>query len=133
VKRISTALAAGILLSMSTFAPALADDDKTMNMLKGTAMFPLRVVSVSAALVVGTPVAIARRTGVRIRDYTAAAADNIGGKDHFPPNFFASFFSVPAGTLVGVSEGCYYGPKNAIVHGVDKPFSLDSFSLADLD
>jgi hypothetical protein len=133
VKRISQALAAGILLSMSTFAPALADDDKTMGMVKGTAMFPVKVAAVSTALVVGTPIAIVRRTAVRIRDFTSQAADNIGGKDSFPPNFFASFFSVPAGTLVGVSEGCYYGAKNAIVNGVEKPFSLDAFSLADME
>ncbi len=129
MKRVLTFIAASLTLCLSA-APAQADND-TKSMAKSAVWFPVQVTGVAAALVIGTPIACARRTGVRIREYNERAADKIGGHEHGPPNLFASVFSIPAGTLVGISEGIYAGGKNAINHGVEKPFGVDSFSLGD--
>lgn len=131
MKKSKAGLAAALLIAASASLPARADD--TNEMLKNTAMFPVTAVAIGSAMVVGTPIAVTRQVSVRIREYTATFADNIGGKEHFPPNLFASVLSVPFGAIVGTAEGVYYGPKNAIQHGVEKPFSVASFSLADMD
>ena len=124
-------LAASLLISAFAALPAQADS--VNDMAKNTAMFPLKAVAIGSAAVVGTPIAVTRQVAVRIREFTGTFADNIGGKEDFPPNLFASIASVPFGTIVGVGEGLYYGPKNALVHGLDKPFSQASFSLAEID
>lgn len=132
MKRITQALFAASLLVGAACTPSMAaDDDKFMAMAKGTAWFPVRVASVAAGCVFGTPVAMTRRTAVRIRTINEQSADKIGGHEHFPPNLFAAFFSVPAGTLIGVAEGAYYGPKNAISQCMEHPFSKDTFTMGD--
>ena len=123
--------AAGLMASVISTLPAQADS--VGDMAKNSAMLPLKAVAVGSAAVVGTPIAVTRQVAVRIREFTGTFADNIGGKEDFPPNLFASFASVPFGTIVGVAEGLYYGPKNAVVHGVEKPFSQSSFSLGEID
>lgn len=120
-------------LAMSLNLPCWADGSDSGSMLKNSAMFPVRALAVGSAIVLGTPIALARQTTVRIRQYTSEFADKIGGHEDFPPNFFASFLSVPCGLIVGTGEGLYYGGKNAIENGADKPFSLESFSFGDYE
>ena len=124
-------LAVGLIVGILSALPVQASDSVT-DMAKNTAMFPVQILAVSSAAAVGTPIAVVRQVGVRIRDFTGTFADKIGGKDSFPPNLFASVLSIPFGTLVGSAEGLYYGPKNAVQHGVEKPFCQDSFSLGDM-
>lgn len=131
MKNSKALVAAGLLLCGISALPARADS--VNDMAKNTAMFPVTVLAVSSAMAVGTPVAITRQVAVRIREYTGDWADKIGGKDNFPPNLFASVFSIPAGTIVGTAEGIYYGPKNAVQKGIEKPFSQASFSLSEMD
>lgn len=131
MKNLRALFAAGLTISVLSALPARADS--VNDMAKNSAMFPVKILAVSSAAVVGTPVAVTRQVAVRIREFTGTFADNIGGKEDFPPNLFASFLSVPFGTIVGAAEGLYYGPKNAVVHGVEKPFSQASFSLGDID
>jgi hypothetical protein len=102
-------------------------------MAKNTAMFPVKALAVGAGLVVGTPVAVVRQTAERSMGITGDFADKIGGKDSLPPVLFASVLGVPFGLLVGSAEGVYFGGKNAIQHGVEKPFSKESFSLGELE
>lgn len=130
MKRAITLMAAALTLGLN-MAPAMAADSDVSSMAKNAAWFPVQVAGVTAAWVVGTPIAVTRRAAVRIRTFNEEAADKIGGHEHFPPNLFASFFAVPAGSIVGLGEGVYYGGKNAVAHGVEHPFSLDSFSLGD--
>lgn len=137
MKKVFSFLAAAIMVGVAT-APVQAADSKSSGgsgevttMAKSALWFPVQVAGVTAAWVVGTPIAMTRQTAVNIRKLTGEAADNIGGKDHFPPNLFASVYSIPVGTVIGVAEGTYLGAKNAIGHGVEHPFSLDSFSLGD--
>lgn len=132
MKNLKAILAVALGVGVTTTLPAMASDSVN-DMAKNTALFPVKVVAVGSAMAVGTPIAVTRQVAVRIREYTGTFADNIGGKEDFPPNLFASFLSVPFGTIVGTAEGLYYGPKNAVVHGVEKPFSVDSFSLGDME
>lgn len=135
MKKTNALIAAALMVAFGTAMPAHADDKGSSSdvgtMAKTVAWFPVQVLGVTSAWVVGTPIAMTRRTCVRVHDFTSEGADKIGGHDHFPPVLFASVFGVPAGTLVGCSEGVYMGGKNAINHGVEHPFSLDSFSLGD--
>lgn len=136
VKKGNAILAAAALLVLGTSMPAHADSKgggggDVSSMAKTAAWFPVQVLGVTSAWVLGTPIAMTRRSAIRIHDFTSEGADKIGGHDHFPPVLFASIFGVPAGTLVGSAEGVYYGGKNAVSHGVEHPFSLDSFSLGD--
>lgn len=132
VKNLKALFAAGLLLSVVSTLPVRASDS-VPDMAKNTALFPVKVLAVGTAAAVGTPIAVVRQVAVRIRDFTGTFADKIGGKDSFPPNLFASVLSIPFGTLVGSAEGLYYGPKNAVQHGVEKPFSQDSFSLGSME
>lgn len=131
MKNLKALFAAGLLISVVSALPARADS--VNDMAKNSAMFPLKALAVGSAAAVGTPIAVTRQVCVRIREFTGTFADQMGGKEDFPPNLFASFLSVPFGTIVGAAEGLYYGPKNAVVHGVEKPFSQDSFSLGEID
>jgi hypothetical protein len=44
-----------------------------------------------------------------------------------------AFCSIPVALTAGLIKGSVYGPKNAIVHSIDKPFSKDTFSLGNLE
>ena len=132
MKKVQTLVAAALLLGLSAVAPVRAADSSDVNtMAKNTVWFPVQVAGVATAMVVGTPIAIIRRSATRIHEYTVDGADKIGGHEHAPPVLFATLFGVPAGTLVGVGEGVSMGCKNAIAHGVDHPFGLESFSMGD--
>lgn len=131
MKNLRALYAAGLMMSVLSALPARADS--VNDMAKNTAMFPVKVVAVGSAAAVGTPIAVTRQVCVRIREFTGEFADKIGGKEDFPPNLFASVLSIPFGTLVGTAEGLYMGPKNAVKHGVEKPFSQDSFSLGEIN
>lgn len=115
------------LFAAVSTGPALADEPKTM--AENAVLFPVRAASVATGLVVGVPVAIARRASNRMIEYTGNFADKIGGKDHIPPMVFGSVLGLPFGLLVGTGEGVYYGGKNAFSNSVEKPFSLATFSL----
>ncbi|MBX9878936.1 MAG: hypothetical protein K2Y22_10810 [Candidatus Obscuribacterales bacterium] len=127
-KVLLAAITATTLFS-ATSTPAIADG--AGEMMKNSAMLPVRLVSVGSTVVVGTPIALTRQVSVRIREFTKTFADKIGGHEDFPPNFFASFLSVPCGLIVGTGEGLLYGGKNAFGPGYEKPFSLQAFSLGD--
>lgn len=98
-------------------------------MAKNAAMFPVKALAIGSGTVVGIPIAITRRASSRSIEFTQSFADQIGGHEHIMPNVFAMTMGVPFGLLVGTGEGVYYGGKNAIVNGSEKPFSLASFSL----
>jgi hypothetical protein len=127
VRKLHTLLSAALMLGMAGGAPALAADNA--GMVQTAAWFPVQAAGVATAWVFGTPICIVRRSTVRIHDWTSEYADKIGGHDHFPPVFFASLLAVPFGAVAGTGEGLYYGGRNAITHGVEHPFSMDSFSM----
>lgn len=120
-------LAIAALASTATLPAAAADEPKTM--AENVVLLPVRAASIASGLVIGIPVAIARRSSNRVIEYTGNFADKMGGKDHIPPKIIGSVFGLPFGLLVGTGEGVYYGGKNAIGNSVEKPFSLAAFSL----
>ncbi len=126
--KITKALMGSMLTLACAAMPALAADNDTMTMAKETVWFPVQVVGMTSGCGFGIPICMVRRCAVRIHDFTVSAADKIGGHQNFPPVMFASLFGVPAGLLVGTSEGLYYGGRNGISHGWDKPFCPESFS-----
>ena len=126
------AMMAALMLTSMSVVPATAADDSVGSMAKQAAWFPVQMAGVGTGMVIGIPIAIVRRTGVNIRELTAGAADKIGGKEHIHPNLFASVYSVPVGTLVGVSEGVYMGGRNSF-KAMEKPFSATSISMGDMD
>ena len=127
MKKSLSALVAAAALVASIAGPAQAEDTKEM--LKSTARFPVKALSVASGMVVGIPVAITRRASNRSMEYNETMANNIGGSEHLPPKFFASIASLPFGILVGTGEGIYYGGRNAITGSCEKPFSKAAFSL----
>jgi len=127
VKKFATACAAVVLSTTIYAAPALADGGD--GGWKSAAWMPVRALGVGTGMVIGTPVAVTREVAVHIREFNAAAADKVGGKEHFPPNVMAAFYSVPVGIFVGSGLGVYRGSKTALKHGWEKPFSVDSMSL----
>lgn len=128
MKRTLAATLAIAALAAFGATPAYAESEGTM--AKQALMLPVRLVAMGAGMVVGVPVAIARRSSNRTIEFTESFAENIGGKEHIIPMAFASVMGVPFGLLVGTGEGVYAGGQNAVSHGWEKPFSLDSMSLA---
>ena len=127
-KLLLSALSLALLSSITTLS-AQADG----GMMKNVAMFPVKVLGVGCGEVIGVPMATIRKCSMRYKSYTDNMADKIGGKECMPPVVFASVLTIPAGLVVGTGEGVFYGTKNAINHGFDKPFSEDSFSLGELE
>ncbi len=130
MKKTVLSFLAALALTLPVVAPAPAQADEDLkDMTMNTVLFPIKAVGIGAGMVVGIPVAITRRASVRSMEFTDSFADNIGGHEHIPPRAMASLVGIPFGILVGAGEGVYYGGKNAIVNGSDKPFCLGSFSL----
>ncbi len=128
-KTLAVALALSAL-SVTPITSARADDG-FKDAAKQTVKLPLRAAGVATGLVVGVPMAITRKASNRMIDYTQSFADKIGGHTSAPPVIFASMVGLPFGMLVGTAEGVYVGGTNAIQQGVEKPFSLESMSLAE--
>ncbi len=127
-------LAIALSLAVLTVAPitsAQAAEDGLRDAARQTVRLPLRAAGVATGLAVGVPMAITRRASNRMIEYTQSFADKIGGHTSAPPVIFASIIGLPFGMLVGTAEGVYVGSTNAIQQGVEKPFSLESLSLAE--
>ena len=119
-----------VAVSMWTLLPARADGG-WKDAAKNTALVPVKAASIASGLALGVPMAIVRRTSNRCIEKTSSGADNIGGHESAPPVLFAAVLGLPAGLIEGTGEGIYQGTKNAIQFGATKPFSLESFSLAE--
>jgi hypothetical protein len=127
-------LAIALSLATLTVAPitaAQASEDGLRDAARQTVRLPLRAAGVATGLAVGVPMAITRRASNRMIEYTNSFADKIGGHTSAPPVIFASVVALPYGLIVGTAEGVYMGGSNAIHQGVEKPFSLESLSLAE--
>jgi len=127
LKALTCAVLAVAALASTVNVQALADEPK--DMASNAVLFPVRAASIASGLVIGIPVAIARRSSNRVIEYTGNFADKMGGKDHIPRKYSVPSFGLPFGLLVGTGEGLYYGGKNAFSNSVEKPFSLAAFSL----
>lgn len=84
---------------------------------------PVRVAGCLTALMVGTPIAMARLSARSFHECAYGDADIDGA-----PTGGDLVLALPMGIGQGLSQGIYYGPRNAFVN-FDKPFSKDAMSL----
>lgn len=101
--------------------------------LKNTALIPVKLLAVGSAVVVGTPIAVVRHEAARLDEYSEAVGDELNSKDG---NLLLVGASIPGQILRSVGtagEGILDGSYNAIHHGMQEPFSDQSFSLENLE
>jgi|688.fasta_scaffold285689_1 hypothetical protein len=121
-KLASLLLAAG--LASAGLLPAQADDSA-----KGVAMIPVRLLAFATGAVVGTPIAIVRKTC----ENTSVMSGDLSGKSDNPALRGASALVIlPFAVFKGGLEGAYYGTANSWSNSSEKPFSADSFSLGEM-
>lgn len=107
--------------------PARADGDGGLH---GVMMLPVRVVAFGVGAVVGTPIAIVRKTA----ENTHEMATEASGKSDNPLMVGAcGLATLPFAVFKGGLEGTYYGTANSWKNSSEKPFSLDSFSLGEME
>ena len=125
-KRIAALL--GVLaLSAASFAPAQAVE--APDVAKSLVLTPVRLVAFGVGAVVGTPIAILRKS---YQD-TSSTAEQISGKsDNKFKTAGAYLFAWPVGVFTGTLEGTYLGTKNSWMNSSEHPFSKDSFSLGEM-
>lgn len=112
-------------LALSGLLPACADDSA-----KGVAMIPVRLVAFAAGAVVGTPIAVLRKTA----ENTSGMSGQLAGDDGNPMlRGAAGLVVLPFAVFKGGLEGLYYGTANSWKNSSEKPFSAESFSLGDMD
>lgn len=121
---------------LGTVAPAMAAEEPLEKATQGGLMVT-RVGGMASGVVLGTPIATGRETYKSYISFTEAAADKVGGKvggkDSGPVCLVVSLVTLPAAVVVGGAKGLYYGVKNGVWGGFEKPFYKDSYSLGVLD
>jgi hypothetical protein len=95
----------------------------------GTAAGPARFASFVVGSVVGTPVAMVRKTKQEI---ITATKDLVGDTNNKFLLGAGGILGVPAGIVSGFFEGPVYGVVDAWKGSADEPFSAESFSLGDI-
>lgn len=113
-----------VAASLCSALPAPAESDA----IKTACKVPLDAASMATGTVIGTPVAIVRKTGSQYVDCLKEFR-----KDSNSYKFWGAVMSLPVAATSGLVKGAVYGPKNAIVHSVAKPFGKDAFSLGPLE
>ena len=106
-------------------AKAVAKGSKT-GLKEGLRNLPMKLVAVTCGTIVGTPVAMFRRSCSE----TVAATKDLTGETSNPILLgLAGTFGLPAGVLSGTLQGPFYAMYNS---WTNEPFGKDSFSLGDM-
>ena len=113
-----------VVFSTTSVLPACADS----NALKDGCMVPVTAASMATGTVVGTPIAIVRKTGSEF-----VSCVKLYRKDSNSYKFWGSLCSVPVAGASGLIKGTIYGAKNAVGHSINRPFGKDAFSLGELE
>lgn len=122
--------ALSMLTMASTVAPVFAaDDDSLEKVINGTMMIT-RVGGLGTGIVIGTPVAMTRRTVSTYKAWTNELADQVGGHEFGPSVLLVSLVTAPAAVAWGGLTGAFYGTRNAVSH-FNEPFSANTFSVQD--
>lgn len=126
----------GSLLSLAliagTILPACATERE--DPLASTLLLPVRVAALGTGIAVGTPIATVRSMADAYLQQQENVAHNIlgGGNEPDPiTSIVAGVAVLPTSAAVGLLQGLHEGTKNAVDNCMDKPFSLESFSLGD--
>lgn len=117
--------AAAITTALAT--PAMADGDGGMH---GAVMLPVRIVAFGVGAVVGTPIAIIRKTAENTHEMATEAS---GKSDNKLLVGVAGIAILPFAVFKGGLEGGYYGTANSWKNSSEKPFSLASFSMGEME
>lgn len=118
------ALICGTAISAMSAAPALAAE--APDVAKALFLAPLRLVAFSAGAVVGTPIAVLRKSYTNTHETFSSKSDNkvmAAG---------ACLVALPVGVFTGTVEGIYLGTKNSWMNSTEHPFGKDSFSLGEM-
>src|SRR5580700_11056737 len=110
-----------VMLSPVLVAPVLAADDLVTKPAVSTA-------SMTAGTVIGTPIAIVRRTASQ---YIGCVKEF--KKDSNTYKFWGVLYSAPVAAVAGPIKGTICGAKNAFRYSIDKPFDKSAFSLSNLE
>lgn len=120
--------ALSILTMAGTVAPAFAGDDDSLDKVINGSMMITRVGGLGTGIVIGTPVAVTRRTVTTYKTWTNDLADKAGGHEFGPSVALVSLVTAPAALVWGGLTGAFYGTKNAVTH-FNEPFSANTFSV----
>lgn len=119
------AFLAAVAVTTTLATPAFADDGG----VNGVLMIPVRLVAFGVGAVVGTPIAIVRKTTENACDMS----EELSGKSENPiVRGVAGLAMLPFAVFKGGLEGVYYGTANSWKNSSEKPFSTDSFSLGEM-
>jgi len=122
-KRYSLLLCA-LAVSATTIAPVWAVE--APDVAKALVMTPVRLVAFGVGAVVGTPIAILRKS------YSNTMATAQGKSDNKFMQAGAYLVCLPVGIFTGTLEGAYLGTKNSWMNSSEHPFGKDSFSLGEM-
>lgn len=117
-------------LAVSLFCGAPTYAAEAGECAKKVAMAPVRLAAFGSGVVVGTPIAVARKSWTNYVDATNAAA---GGSDKMLPLAAGALVGMPVGIFTGTVEGLWLGWANSWKNSSEKPFGKDSFSLGELE
>jgi hypothetical protein len=118
-----------LAMSCGLIQPATAAN--VNQLLEGTVLLPARTLGLATGIVVGSPIAVLRKSTENIN----AITNKITPDNHnvIPKVIAAGLVGIPFGIAAGAPEGVYLGSKNALVNCINKPFSVDSYSLGELN
>lgn len=117
-----------LALLASSVAPSFATDDDSLDKFINGTMMITRVGGLGTGIVVGTPVAVTRRTVTSYKSFTNDLADKVGGHEFGPSVAVVSLVTAPAAIVWGATTGLFYGSRNAVAH-FNEPFTPHSFSV----
>ncbi len=125
MRKILLSTISALLVSGVLQAPSYADSSEVG---KEILMFPVTMSSMAVGTVLGTPIAITRKSF----DDTKETCNQVGG-DHGPfVKGLGLLVALPVGVFTGTLKGLYFGPKNALYNSGEHPFSKDCFSLGEI-
>jgi hypothetical protein len=87
---------------------------------------PVRLVAFGAGAVVGTPIAVLRKS---YQNTMSTAGEKSDSK---LKQAGAYALCLPVGIFTGTAEGVYLGTKNSWMNSSEHPFGKDSFSLGEM-
>lgn len=119
------AFLSALAVTTTLATPAFAEDGG----VNGVMMIPVRLLAFGVGAVVGTPIAIVRKT----TQNTCEMSESLSGKSENPLVRGAAGLAIlPFAVFKGGLEGAYYGTANSWKNSSENPFGKDSFSLGEM-
>ncbi len=129
MKKSLAAVLCAVALGIGCIAPAMAADSEFGEIVDGVVMTTARLAAFSVGAVVGTPIAIVRKTWENSGNI---AGKLTGNKDNDVLSTGVQVLALPIGVFPGAIEGVGFGTANSWKNSKDKPFTKEFFSLGEL-